>query len=58
MATNPGALIPHLGTGDVAFLSGALLMFIYLFRKPSWRTEPVAAEPAEERIGEPEPEPV
>ena len=28
MATNPGALIPHLGTGDVAFLSGALLMFM------------------------------
>jgi glutamate:GABA antiporter len=28
MATNPGALVPHLGSGDVAFLSGALLMFM------------------------------
>ena len=40
-------------------LGFAVLPFVfYLFRKPSWRTEPVASEPAGERIGEPEPEPV
>ncbi|HVE29135.1 MAG TPA: hypothetical protein VNC80_03625 [Mycobacteriales bacterium] len=40
-------------------LGFAVLPFVfYLFRKPSWRTEPVAPEPAGERIGEPEPEPV
>jgi hypothetical protein len=58
--------LAQFGLGSIAIialaggtLGFAVLPFVfYLFRKPSWPTEPVAPEPAGERIGEPEPEPV